>query len=311
MMRETFSTLLSTYQVRKSKAEKTAFIAYVQSLCTQWGYPCTIEEGGLLKSRNIVVGDLSTAKTIFTAHYDTQPVLPFPNFITPQNIPVFILFQLFIVFVFSLATGLASFVFGMLGGFAVGYWASMAVLLLLLWQMMFGIANKHTANDNTSGCASLLAMMEDMPETERNKVCFVFFDHEEVGLFGSAAFRKRHGATLDDKLLINIDCVSDGEHLMLISKKDAEGTVYENALHTALATQTNESCMHFVYSSAKKAIYPSDQAHFKNACALAAFHKGKVVGYYLARIHTPADTVFETRNIECIAKAAVTYVTTI
>lgn len=310
-MRETFNTLLGTYQVRKSKAEKTAFIAYVQTLCAQWGYPCEVEEGGLLKSRNIVVGNVSTAKTIFTAHYDTQPVLPFPNFITPQNIPVFILFQLFIAFVFFALSGLASFIGGLIGGFWVGYWASMVVLILLLWQLLFGIANKHTANDNTSGCASLLAMMEDMPKAERSKVCFVFFDHEEVGLFGSAAFRKRHGSTLSDKLLINIDCVSDGEHLMLISKKDAEGTVYENTLHTALKAAAEESSMQFVYSSAKKAIYPSDQANFKNACALAAFHKGKVVGYYLARIHTPADTVFEIRNIECIAKAAVTYVSAI
>ena len=55
--------------------------------------------------------------------------------------------------------------------------------------MFVGKANKHTANDNTSG---VLTLIEALHEDELKDVCCVFFDHEEVGLFGSRFFYKKH-----------------------------------------------------------------------------------------------------------------------
>ncbi|MBQ5782258.1 MAG: hypothetical protein IIV99_02590, partial [Oscillospiraceae bacterium] len=99
--------ILDRYQVRKSKQQKTDFI----NLLNQH-LPTEIQTGGLLKSRNIVVGDLNTAKVVFTAHYDTCPRLPFPNFITPKNFFYYLVYQLLITVVllavlFVVAFGLA------------------------------------------------------------------------------------------------------------------------------------------------------------------------------------------------------------
>ena len=312
-MRKIFTELLEHYQVRKSRSEKDAFIAYVQNKCEELDYPCNVEISGTFKSRNIVVGNLNTAKTIFTAHYDTQPVIPFPNFITPLNIPVFLIYNL-------LVAGIGTFIFLRMimpififitGSIFISKLLSLVVLCLFIGQMMFGIANKHTANDNTSGCAGLLAIMEDLQPDFRESAAFVFFDHEEVGLLGSAAFSKAHKTILQHKLLINMDCISDGENLLFMSKKDSFSTSLEQSLKNSLEKYTKQSGMTFLYATPGKFVYPSDQANFKNACALTTLNKNKYVGYYCTRIHTPKDVIFEERNIECITAAAVEYIVNI
>ena len=80
-MTEIAKEILEKYQIRKKKAQKTAFIDFLRGK-----FPgLMVESGGLLKSRNLVVGDVGTADVIFTAHYDTCAELPFPNVLTPKN----------------------------------------------------------------------------------------------------------------------------------------------------------------------------------------------------------------------------------
>jgi 2-keto-myo-inositol isomerase len=47
----------------------------------------------------------------------------------------------------------------------------------------------------------------------------------------------------------------------------------------------------------KKVYYPSDQAGFPVAIAVAALKHKKGIGYYMDRIHTSKDTQFDTLNI--------------
>ena len=48
----------------------------------------------------------------------------------------------------------------------------------------------------------------------------------------------------------------------------------------------------------KKIYYPSDQAGFPMAIAVAALKYKKPFGYYMDRIHTVKDTVMDEGNIE-------------
>ena len=83
--------LLPQYEIRKTKAQKTAFIEMLRGV---YGERLRVEEEKKgMKSRNIVLGDPDKAKVICTAHYDTCAVLPFPNFITPKNFLVYLLYQ--------------------------------------------------------------------------------------------------------------------------------------------------------------------------------------------------------------------------
>ena len=92
-MTESSRKVLKDYEVRKTYKQKTAFIEYVTVFSKEKGYTVNVEKGAS-KSRNIVVGNPETANVVYTAHYDTCPRLPFPNFITPKNIFIYILYQI-------------------------------------------------------------------------------------------------------------------------------------------------------------------------------------------------------------------------
>lgn len=55
-------------------------------------------------------------------------------------------------------------------------------------------------------------------EGNLDKAAFVLFDHEEIGMVGSYSFAKKHKEILKDKLIVNLDCVSDGDHILVMKK---------------------------------------------------------------------------------------------
>lgn len=289
--------ILAKYQVRKTREQKDRFIAFLRERIPE----LKIEEGGFPRCRNLVLGDVDKASCILTAHYDTCAALPFPNFIAPKNLLITVLYSLLICvpfFVVLLAANV------LLSFISTGFWVHELfsfVLFFLLFFLVFigGPANKHTANDNTSGVITLCELICGMNPEERAKTAFVFFDHEESGLLGSACFRKRHKGALKDKLIINYDCVSDGDHILLVENKEA-GKRFGDALERAF-TGNEWKTVHIEKSSS--ALYPSDQLGFPCAVAVAAMHKKPFIGLCLGRIHSSRDTVFDEKNIRFICEA--------
>ena len=165
-MTEQSKKVLDGMQVRKSKKEKEAFRSWLCGELEAAGYAPTIEKG--FAAQNVVVGGPEGAKVLLTAHYDTQAVLPVPNFITPRNPVFFVLYQVLIVLPLFLVVGLTS---GLILAFApeaVAWWlgplSSIAICGFFMWWLIDGKANKHTANDNTSGVITLLETALAMPE---------------------------------------------------------------------------------------------------------------------------------------------------
>ena len=284
--------ILSYWQVRKTKKQKLAFIRLMQSHFPE----LRVEESKIIHNRNLIAGDLETAEFILSAHYDTCAVLPFPNFVMPKNILMTVLYSLLICIPFFLiAFGFNLLLALVTDNFMLHYWLSLILLFGLIILVFFaGIPNRHTANDNTSGVITLCELMERMPEEMRKKVLFVFFDNEENGLLGSAFFRKLHKKELNNKLILNFDCVSDGDHILLVLNKAARKK-YGGRLEAAFQS-TAEKTVHLEKSSS--AMYPSDQAGFPMSAAVAALKKLPLLGLYLDRIHTGRDRVFDERNIE-------------
>ena len=90
--------ILEKWQVRKTRRQKAAFRRRLTDKLSAAGYPVFEERHGLTSGTvNVVVGDADRADLLFTAHYDTCAVLPFPNFIAPRNLFVSVLYQLFLV----------------------------------------------------------------------------------------------------------------------------------------------------------------------------------------------------------------------
>ena len=308
-MTEGARAILEQFEVRKSARQKEAFRAYLCSLLRENGYtPEVTREKGIGKSRNIVIGDPETAKLIFSAHYDTCAVLPIPNFITPRNLLWYGLYQLVLAVIMLAPCFAAEIALLMLWpdapfGAAIG--VTYLMLLFCLWWIFDGKANKHTANDNTSGTVTLTEILLALPEELRSDVCCIYFDNEEKGLLGSKALAKRCTAAQKNTLVINFDCVSDGDSLHFFPakalKKDEAVLALLEKCFTAGGEKTSEVVRSF-------GVYPSDQARFARGVGVCALKRSKIFGWYMDRIHTGRDRLFDERNIDLLCAGAVRFV---
>ncbi len=293
-MQELSEKILAHYQVRKTKAQKLAFI----QLLKQYFPELKVEEGGLPLNRNIVIGDMHHAKVVVTAHYDTCAKLPFPNFITPKNILIILLYNVIIILPFFLLMMITMLLLRFSGaGSQLSYWTSFALMIgLILWVFMLGPANQHTSNDNTSGVIALCQLWSSLTDEQKALTAIVFFDNEEYGLLGSGYFKKVHKKRLKDFFLINLDCVSDGDHLLLMTSKAARKK-YEASLKQAFE---NREAKEFHFEKSENTFYPSDHMIFPVHMAIASMNKKPFIGYYIDKIHTKYDKVFDQTNIDCI-----------
>lgn len=306
--------ILLKYEIRKSNKEKSVFIAYLTERLKKAGYnpetDIVVEEKGkgLFKSRNIVVGDPKEAKVLLGAHYDTCAWMPFPNVMAPTNPVLFWGFQILLALMLMGFAGLIGFVIGFfLHNGEVAYFVFLTALILLMIQMMFGIHNKHTANDNTSGIITLTHILESLPEEQRKKVCVIYFDNEEKGLFGSSFFYSKHKKQIKDKMLINFDCVGDGEHIVTMadkcSRKDAIYSLFTESFEKA----EKEFDVIYLCRKMKFMLFPSDQINFKKGIGICALKKWKI-GYCVARIHTCFDTKCREENIAYLTQTMKTFI---
>ncbi len=297
--------ILSSYQVRKTKKQKTAFIEMMQKEFPE----LRVEEGGSMKSRNLVLGDVEKARVVLGAHYDTCAALPFPNFITPKNFLFTMLYGVLVAIPFILIMLAAEIALLYLTNHVtISTWGALIVFLIVYQGvLMGGPANKHTVNDNTSGVITLCELIAVCKEKNITDVAFVFFDHEEVGLVGSACFRKRHRKQMKEKLLVNFDCVSDGDHLLFVMNKPAKKQ-YEQTLRNALSENPKKT-VHLEKSSTT--FYPSDQMGFPVSIAVSALKKTRFLGLYLDRIHTKRDTVMDEDNITYLCESMERFLTEI
>ncbi len=291
--------ILNNYQVRKNKKQKALFRDLICKDLEKIGYDPKIEsKRNLVKCHNIVVGDPEEAKVLVTAHYDTCAVLPFPNFITPRSLFWYLLYQLsltvVILFLIVVITTIA--LLALPNHIWIGSWISLICTMFAIWLLLFGKANKHTVNDNTSGVITILETAHQIPNEMRDKVCFVFFDNEELGMLGSGAFASTHKNVSKGTLVLNCDCVSDGDSLQLFPSKAVKKNEQMSQLIEDALKESGDKETEYVRTFG---FYPSDNLSFKYGVGICGLKKG-FVGYYMDRIHTGKDIIFKEENLEQI-----------
>ena len=300
--------VLREFPVRKSKQRKQEFRDQVQDYVTGLGYAFHVENGSF-GSRNMVIGDPARAEYLITAHYDTCAALPFPNLITPESPVLLILWQLAILVLMLAVLFVEGLVLHTL--FHNGdltFWAGEFTLFAMLILMLVGPANRSNANDNTSGVVTVLEILKTMPENQRDKVCFLLFDLEEAGLIGSASYAKAHKAEIQNQLVLNLDCVGDGDVIRFYPTKGLKKD--EKRL-----SRLDRCCGVFGRKSVSVrktgfGFYPSDQKNFPLGVGICALRKNKL-GLYLSRIHTRRDTVLEITNVNILRAAIITMATAV
>ena len=297
--------VVKNYPVRKSKKQKQAFRADVTQWLQNLGYPVCEEEGSF-HSRNLVIGDPQRARYLVTAHYDTCARLPFPNLITPCNFWTFLLYQIFICLMLMLpALAVGGLVGYLLHSFDIGYFLFVVLPWAAIVLMLIGPANSSNVNDNTSGVVTLLEIARSIPELHRKNVCLVLFDLEEAGLIGSASYKKKHKREIPNQLVLNLDCVGEGDDIYFFPTAKLKKSKERLAPLQKLAGGYGKKSI--AVRTKGFSIYPSDQSNFPYGVGICALKRGWA-GLYLSRIHTPRDTVLDETNVNILRAALTTLI---
>jgi hypothetical protein len=227
--------------------------------------------------------------------------------ITPNNPVAYILIQTFLVGILLAVSIGAAALAKLLGG-------DEKVMLLCWYVVYFGLlilllkgpANRHNANDNTSGVVTVLEIMNTLPENLRDRVCFVLFDLEEHGLVGSAAYRKMHKEATERQIVLNLDCIGDGDVIQFTPVKKA---AKDQQLLQRLERVCGKVGQKEIRLRAKGfRAGSSDHKNFPYGVGIMAFHNAKFVGLYCGRIHTWRDTVLEQSNVNILRAAIISLI---
>ena len=287
------------FGVRRKDEEKKAFREFVLGEAEKMGLSAKVETTCDGKNENVIVGDPERANVMFTAHYDTPAASLFPNIMIPRNIPLFFAYQMLPV-MFMLAIALSiSYLVGMVWlGNERAYMLTFLALYYGLYFLMFrGLSNPKNYNDNTSGVATLFEIMIGLSEDKKTSVAFIFFDNEEKGKKGSKAYFKDHESVMKDKLLINFDCVGNGETVVFIAKEEAEKREEYKALKASFAPKGEYTTEFYPIRGSES---NSDYKSFPQGIGCMACKRTKSGLLYTPAIHTPRDTVAKDENIEYI-----------
>lgn len=281
MIKELFSELIPL-QERMHRKSKKKFREYLKTKAEINNLEYKIFPNSFA-SKNVVIGNLKTAKYVLGAHYDTPPRMPvfmMKNLILFNLISILIVPLIIFVFIY----------------FEINLtFAILIYILTLLHLLGFGIANKYNYNDNTSGILTLLSLMHKLKRTD---VCYVFYDNEEKGLIGSlqlaTILQKSGGYQLGRKVFINFDCVGRGEVFGVVSFKRSKQIASE------IISLNDDKKLQFVHR--KASIFEgSDHFSFRNWNSLGIMcynKKGKKLG--LNNIHSHKDRNIDLDNINTL-----------
>jgi hypothetical protein len=294
--------ILNVHPIRKTGQQKDAFRQNVIRYIRELGYDVHTEKCGR-DGQNIVFGDQAAAQYLITAHYDTPACIGIPNVSTPCN-ALRSRLQFFGSMMLS-ATCSGGAALLIKEGYVIPGILLFLPILAFLYLLRNGPANVNNANDNTSGIVTLLEIARTLPQAHRGKVCFILFDLEEKGLKGSAAYRKAHKAETEKQLVLNLDCVGEGDHILLMPNKNGRKDEKLIARLKYLGGWFGKKQILTIDKG--YCAYNSDHKNFPLAVGIGAFQKKKNT-FVLDKIHTKHDTVLDMTNVNLLRAALTTFI---
>ena len=290
-----FEEINSRFPVRRKDEQKRQFRDYINQKAKKYGYLSKTDNAD--KNNNIIIGDIEKAEVIFTAHYDTPATAIMPNLMMPLNkgLNYIIKFGYYIILAaiaIVAALLIANNFFDGNSFFFLLYYALFYVLLMYLTVLCF--TNKNNYNDNTSGVSCIMSLVS---EINSDKVAFILFDNEEKGLLGSKAHNKKYLDIMKDKLVINLDCIGNGNHFIFVSKEKAMNNKYYSLLKETFIISEKYNV---IFVSDKEGSLNSDNKSFETSIGLSACSKSKKNVYYTGRIHTNKDNFIDLDNINYV-----------
>ncbi len=293
--------LSAVLPVRKTAGQKSEARQWIMRELKRSGWKAHEETYGKLNgSVNIVAGDPDKAEIFICTHYDTGSRMIVPNFVSPTNVLAHVLYHVTAaVLLFAAAFGISLAVCFPMN--RPQWMLPMFLVLALagLGFMAFGPANKANANGGDSGVLALLALANGAAHNKR--VCLVLFDNNERNLLGASAFKKKHINAAAARLFIDLDCLGDGENLLLLPSRHSR---WDGPLLDALqeAFPAGEEARPVLCTKGLN-YYPSDNRRFKFHVAVCACRRLGGLGYYIPHLRTRKDTVLRTGNVLYTARS--------
>ncbi|MBQ7335191.1 MAG: M28 family peptidase [Clostridia bacterium] len=291
--------LTRNHPIRRTVAQKQVFIKDLLRLpaCRRIGIRTERTKDG--KNQNIILGDPLHAKVVYTAHYDTPAAALFPNIMIPRNQVLFLLVQLLpVLLLVGIALAFSYLISAAFDFDSTVLLVSFLILYYSLYYLLYrAFTNRNNRNDNTSGVATVLALAEQLQDDRLGGVAFILFDNEEKGKKGSKAYMKDHSEEMKDRLLINFDCVGNGENILFIAMPQAEKRAEFQRLQEQFVS--NEA-YHVYFYPIKGSESNSDYKNFPCGIGCMACKKSKRGVFYTPRIHTRYDVVSNAENIDFI-----------
>lgn len=305
-MKDYLNYINDSYPVRRSNKQKEMFRNEIIKESKELGYDAkVITLDG--KHNNVVIGDVANAKVVFTAHYDTPAASAFPNIMIPRNRLLFFMYQFFGPLLLAALSIGGAYLIKRQFDLEQHYFllAFLFIYYLLYFLLYRTFTNKHNKNDNTSGVSTILSIMERISDDNKNKVSYILFDNEEKGKLGSKAMSKAYSEWFNDKLIINFDCVGNGNNILTVGMPEALQLNDYKILQKILKDNDNYHVEHFPIKGSQS---NSDYKNFNTGIGVMACKKKKGIGFYTPRIHTFADKIADSKNIEFLADSFVSYV---
>ncbi len=282
----------SRYPLRRKAQEKENMRAFLMGQSRALGY-----EAQLINRRramNVVVGDVEKAKVVLCASYDTGLREFLPQFICPTRPEIYVLYQALTPILMLLLSFVVSFALT----FAINRPTLtlplfVALLVGMLLYLRFGPSETRTANDNTSGVAALLSVLESLTPRHRGTLAVAFLDKN-----GGKELKKAY-PSLRDKVVINLDCIGCGDEILILPSKytrwngellDAITECFENTGNKTCFLKTDG----LVY-------YPSENRAFRYNVAVCACRKVKGFGRFVRQMSGEIDE----ENLEIVRKGLV------
>ncbi len=284
--------LKEQFPVRRSSAQKERFRSFILEEAKRLGISARVEaaKGG---HHNLLIGDVDRARVVITAHYDTPAAALIPNFMMPRNPFLGYLYGFGYPILLALLSLWAA--AGIRDFYSLGNEVWLGMYLIFYFGAYYittrAFENKHNVNDNTSGIATLLTLLS---QAKSQDAAYILFDNEEKGLLGSKAFFAAHKELMQDKPVINLDCVGVGTHVLVIAKELAQQHPVYARLQASISGN-DRYCVHFYPT--KGSLSNSDYKSFPCGIGVMTCRKAKGIGYYTPYIHTHADTQASPENI--------------
>lgn len=282
------NTIISNYGIRFFPKQKKKFREFIMNELNSLDFECEEVSG------NMVAGNVEEAEYIITAHYDTPGIMPH--------------WMNYIIKYFGHTRQLSFSILLVIMFFLLHYFRLYIINnILFLWILFIFIPNKNNYNDNTSGVLTLLNIahqisMSSEKESLKGKIALVFFNNEEWGLLGSAAMKKywvKNKISLEEKKIINVDCVGVGDLIMLTHGE--KSNLVEMLQNTLKDSSKGKEIIKYKY----KVIPLSDEYNFKehNITGIIFCNKTKVPGgYYIPYVHSSKDKIVELENINWLTR---------